>query len=506
MTLQAKTAPGKEAAITIQQQIEDTTYNTDFSPPKQVEREATSIEEVARILYASGGKPEYAAKCPAHEDNVESLSFKSGEKGIVYTCHAGCDFVRDLLPALKSRGINGKSSSGGLKKFVEREYDYVDSDGELLCQKIRYFPKDFRQRRPDGKGNWIWNLQGVKRVLYNLPAVAAAIKSKGAIYLLEGEKDADAVCAMDLCGTTYIDGASKTKTKWRSEYTQQLKGASQVYVIPDNDEAGINQAQLIHGELTKSGIASKLVKLPEGKDVSDWLLLGKTCDDFVSLCQQDARTPTAPNQNHESTAQTDELIKIGEVYELIRTASHNSYAEIEGRLHELDSEHVKNTLILQFYEKTGRVPSSDAVSKAVSLLKARVIRLPITKTFLRVGEYEGSIYLDLADDTLRVVEIDSDGWRITSNCPIKFLRPASMLPLAAPDESKGRLDPLASLIRARDEELILIRGNIASVSSTNRPLPCYRSQRCAWCYQKQLLQNLKGAYRSSRSLASKFAV
>lgn len=38
----------------------------------------------------------------------------------------------------------------------------------------RYEPKQFKQRRPDGKGGWLWNLDGVRRVLYRLADVLAA--------------------------------------------------------------------------------------------------------------------------------------------------------------------------------------------------------------------------------------------------------------------------------------------------------------------------------------------
>jgi hypothetical protein len=38
----------------------------------------------------------------------------------------------------------------------------------LLYQVVRFAPKDFRQRRPDGPGGWTWNLKGVRRVLYRL--------------------------------------------------------------------------------------------------------------------------------------------------------------------------------------------------------------------------------------------------------------------------------------------------------------------------------------------------
>jgi hypothetical protein len=55
------------------------------------------------------------------------------------------------------------------KKSIDQVYDYQDETGAVLFQTIRYAPKDFRQRRPDGKGGWIWNLKGVPLVLYRLP-------------------------------------------------------------------------------------------------------------------------------------------------------------------------------------------------------------------------------------------------------------------------------------------------------------------------------------------------
>jgi hypothetical protein len=43
-------------------------------------------------------------------------------------------------------------------------YDYRDEHGAILFQVVRYAdPKDFRQRRPDGNGGWIWNLSGVRQ-------------------------------------------------------------------------------------------------------------------------------------------------------------------------------------------------------------------------------------------------------------------------------------------------------------------------------------------------------
>ena len=37
-------------------------------------------------------------------------------------------------------------------------YEYVNESRVLVYQVLRYDPKTFRQKRPDGNGGWIWNM------------------------------------------------------------------------------------------------------------------------------------------------------------------------------------------------------------------------------------------------------------------------------------------------------------------------------------------------------------
>ena len=53
------------------------------------------------------------------------------------------------------------------KLNIVATYDYRDGDDTLLYQVLRLEPKDFRQRRPDGNGGWIWKLDE-RRVLVSL--------------------------------------------------------------------------------------------------------------------------------------------------------------------------------------------------------------------------------------------------------------------------------------------------------------------------------------------------
>ena len=83
----------------------------------------------------------------------------------------------------------------------------------LVHQTVRLTPKAFRQRRPDPvhPGAWLWNLEGVEPVLYHLPQVIEAIQRGEPIYVVEGEKDAEALQALGLTATCNAMGAGK----WR---------------------------------------------------------------------------------------------------------------------------------------------------------------------------------------------------------------------------------------------------------------------------------------------------
>src|SRR5262245_41432397 len=66
-----------------------------------------------------------------------------------------------------------------------KAYDYRDERGKLLYQVVRYEPKAFRQRRPDGRDGWFWNLDDTRRVPYLLPELMEAVAAGKTIYIPE---------------------------------------------------------------------------------------------------------------------------------------------------------------------------------------------------------------------------------------------------------------------------------------------------------------------------------
>jgi putative DNA primase/helicase len=65
----------------------------------------STARELARTLGGRKTGVGYLARCPAHDDHNPSLSFRDGEWGVLLLkCFAGCD-RRDVLAALRRRGL-----------------------------------------------------------------------------------------------------------------------------------------------------------------------------------------------------------------------------------------------------------------------------------------------------------------------------------------------------------------------------------------------------------------
>jgi putative DNA primase/helicase len=220
----------------------------------------------------------WIAKCPAHDDRKPSLSINTGDDGrTLVKCHAGCTLdaicdalgigVADLFPA--KNAVRGKTGNRRGERCIVAEYDYVNDDGELLFQVVRFAPKDFRQRRPNGNGGFVWNLKGVRRVLYRLPELVGSDPDAW-VFVVEGEKDADALADAGLVATTNPGGAGK----WKHVDDEALCGRK-VCIVADNDAAGRDHAndvaKRLHGRADKVRVLTLPGLLDKG-DVSDWLI------------------------------------------------------------------------------------------------------------------------------------------------------------------------------------------------------------------------------------------
>ena len=144
------------------------------------------------------------------------------------------------------------------------------------------------------------------------------------------------------------------------------------------------------------------------------------------------------------------LAHLGAPNQLFHTAAGTAYADIPLKDHRetwpLRSKRFRSWLRRCHYEATGEAASPAAIRSALDLLEARAqFDGPERVVHIRTAAYAGQIYLDLADEHWRAVEIGPDGWRVIGSPPVRFRRPAGILPLPVP-EPGGSIEALSSFL------------------------------------------------------------
>ena len=235
-------------------------------------RDAPADKVLAALQQCSTRKgPNWACPGPDHQrgDVKPSLTVTPTGNTVLLHCHAGCR-TDDIMEAL---GL--KMSDLYVEDAEPREvakYPYRDEDGTVLFSKIRYEPKSFSIHP---------KLGDIKRVLYNLPELKAAIANGEIVYVVEGEKDADAMMKRGLTATCNYDGAGH----WQPGYARWFNGAN-VVIIADRDEAGYKHAREVKesliGYVHSVRVMQARVKLPKA-DISDHFAQGFQVEDLEPL-------------------------------------------------------------------------------------------------------------------------------------------------------------------------------------------------------------------------------
>lgn len=232
------------------------------------------------------------ALCPFHNEDTPSCSVDVDKQTFFcFGCGAGGSIVdyislRDRIPAdevYSSLAIKAeKSGRMGAGKVVPyrvpgsgnrdiskavAEYVYQDRLGNPAYRVLRFIEdgkKTFRQQRWEGN-QWKWGMEGVERMMYRLPLI---LSSQGkAVWIVEGEKDADNLIRFGKVATTSVAGSSS----WMTAYAQTFSGMD-VVLCGDNDEPGRKYIKQILDSI--DGVASRIrvVIVPDpDKDISDFL-------------------------------------------------------------------------------------------------------------------------------------------------------------------------------------------------------------------------------------------
>lgn len=259
-------------------------------------------EQIAKQLgNAKRANGQWVASCPVpghgkgNGDKNPSLSVSINDDGKpLFHCHGGCsqeevfNTIKDLhlLPELEER----PDPLANIKPLpviqFDDEWEYQDENKTTVFVKQRLkigeSGKTYRLYKIDADGRRSTTLGDARIVPYNLPALLDAKSAGRIIYLVEGEKAADALQWIGVTATTAHTGAGS----WPEAITEYFAGAN-VVILPDNDLPGWRYAQKAVDAIFPIAKNVKVVDLGlQGKGDDAWEFvheMGKKREDLIEL-------------------------------------------------------------------------------------------------------------------------------------------------------------------------------------------------------------------------------
>lgn len=270
------------------------------------------------IIQPIGASKKHLARCPAHNDKNPSLSVAEGNDGrVLLKCFAGCTLT-DICAGLGIKQSDLFTEKRPLPSIQEKiEYIYRDEQGKDLYKKIRILhgsadnKKSFYYERTDDNGQIVRDLNRCRKVLYRLPELLESISTGKTIFLVEGEKDVETLLSYGLTATT-----TSHSLEWNDEFRDTLKDAD-IAVLYDMDKTGLKRRDLLCNKLFGHVKRLRIVDLPDlpyteshGKDISDWLAMGKTIDQLINILDKTSDYNPANKVDLKTTEQHKSKIRV----------------------------------------------------------------------------------------------------------------------------------------------------------------------------------------------------
>lgn len=203
-------------------------------------------------------------------------------------------------------------------------------------------------------------------------------------------------------------------------------------------------------------------------------------EDGVEALLTDAIESSSSNASQRDKSQSTLLVELAvdSCFELFhaKNSSAGCYARIAVGKHletcRIGSNAFRLWLLRLYWESCGGAPNSSAMQDAVGVLRGKALfegaKHPVS---VRLGELNGCIYLDLANDEWQAVEIDAQGWRIIDRPPVRFIRTSGMLPLPMPKPG-ARLAMMRPFLNVEnDDDWLLICAWLVSTLRPSGPFP-----------------------------------
>jgi putative DNA primase/helicase len=366
-------------------------------------------------------------------------------------------------------------------------WTYTDGEGRLLGYVCRFDGPDGKEFRPltlwrakaDGAITWRWTSWATPRPLYRLQGLTQ--RPSAPVLVTEGEKACDAAARL-LSAFAVVTNANGAKSADKADWSP-LRGRV-VTIWPDADAAGLAFAKAATKAILAAGAASVATIAPPkgvsvGWDAADALDAGWDEKRAAELVASAAPVAGEGASRYRRTRKRDDVIGAvinTEGVELWRDAGGATYATVPVNGHlenwSLRAFGFERWVSGLYYRKTGLALPAQALDDIRRTLDIKAYEDGREcEPFVRVGNHNGNVYLDLCDDAWRAVEVTAKGWRVVDRPAVKFLRPASARALPEP-EAGDMIERLRGFINlANDDEFKLIVSWLVAALRPGSPFP-----------------------------------
>jgi hypothetical protein len=277
-------------------------------------------------------------------------------------------------------------------------------------------------------------------------------------------------------------GGVLARAEWNAEQIAQFVEAVATVASDEECNDRVRAAKSAADHLASGG---DIAGLPRMREV--WT--AEVADQFAQWLELGGGGESAAGQAKATKAdnQTNHLIALADEAELFHSPEGLSYADVFVGGHRetwLVASRSTNTgfgawLRHRFFEATGGAPNPQSLSAALNTIAARARYAgPVHDVYVRIAGIDDKVYLDLADEEWRVIEIDSDGWRLMEEPPVRFLRrrgmkalpvPVHMANVAARDRAIDKLFKYVNV--ATEEDFCLVVSWLLAALRGRGPFP-----------------------------------
>lgn len=384
--------------------------------------------------------------------------------------------TRDDLRAL------GASGQGWADSYPDGAYTFAERNGLGHIVGLSLRATDGRKGSPSR------TKAGARRGLI----ISTTLAERGdPVLIVEGASDVAA------CETQGIAAVGRPSNSSGADDLAKMLRGREILVVGERDQKpdgrwpGRDGAATVAKRIAAAWREPVFWTLPPdgSKDIRSWLR-GRITDGLnltdTEACRQagaalldELRSAAKQAKPSKAPSQADLLVEIASDAELFHTpGGHDAepYATVTNDGHAetwaVNSKGFRRWLARVYYQEHSKAPATQALQDALNVIAGRALfdGEEITVA-VRLAEFEGAIWLDLADEQWRAVCITDDGWSVVTEHPVRFIRPRGMLALPEPVRD-GDIDELRELVNVPgDDDWALLLSCLVAALRPIGPYP-----------------------------------